>query len=52
MNNLQVFRSKELVNKVVAAKEKEINLGFDGFLIYDLELVSYMNEVINMNKHY
>lgn len=40
----------EIVDKVLQAKRKEIHLGFDGFLIYDLELVPYINEVDEFDK--
>ncbi|XP_072945638.1 uncharacterized protein [Epargyreus clarus] len=37
--------SKAIVNKVLEAKLKEIELGVDGFMVYDSRLVPYVNEL-------
>lgn len=38
-------RSKVIINKVLEAKLKEIEIGVDGFMVYDVRLVPYINEV-------
>ncbi|GBP40887.1 Malate synthase [Eumeta japonica] len=36
--------SKETINKVLEAKRKEIEVGVDGFLVYDSRIVPHLNE--------
>ncbi|XP_045539511.1 malate synthase, glyoxysomal-like [Papilio machaon] len=41
--------SKIIINKVLEAKLKEIEIGVDGFMVYDVRLVSYVNELWKKN---
>lgn len=43
------FRSKAVINKILAAKLREIEIGADGFMVYDTRVVPYVNEVRNLN---
>ncbi|XP_013149037.1 PREDICTED: malate synthase 2, glyoxysomal-like [Papilio polytes] len=42
-------RSKVIINKVLEAKLKEIEIGADGFMVYDVRLVPYVNELWKKN---
>ncbi|XP_013171761.1 PREDICTED: malate synthase, glyoxysomal-like [Papilio xuthus] len=41
--------SKIIINKVLEAKLKEIKIGVDGFMVYDVRLVPYVNELWKKN---
>lgn len=38
-------KSKTTIDNVRAAKRREIEMGVDGFMVYDLRLVPHMNEM-------
>lgn len=39
-------KTEGVASKVVEAKRAEIKAGVDGFMIYDVKLVPYMNQVV------
>ncbi|XP_049878397.1 malate synthase-like [Pectinophora gossypiella] len=41
--------SKEIINKILDAKLKEIEAGVDGFMVYDSRVVPYVNELWKKN---
>ncbi|XP_073954725.1 malate synthase-like [Choristoneura fumiferana] len=41
--------SKEVINKILDAKLKEIEAGVDGFMVYDSRVVPHVNELWNKN---
>ncbi|CAH2055811.1 unnamed protein product, partial [Iphiclides podalirius] len=42
-------KSKIVINKVLESKLKEIKIGVDGFMVYDIRLVPYINELWKKN---
>ncbi|XP_026331951.1 uncharacterized protein LOC113239246 isoform X2 [Hyposmocoma kahamanoa] len=41
--------SKAVINKILAAKLREIEIGADGFMVYDTRIVPYINELWKKN---
>lgn len=39
------FSQQTTIDKVIEGKKTEILAGVDGFMVYDLKLVPYMNKV-------
>lgn len=44
-NNFNNNKSTEIIEKVCLAKGKEIEMGVDGFMVYDTRLVSHINKL-------
>lgn len=44
-NTLSFFSPQMIIEKVIESKKAEIIAGVDGFMVYDLKLVPYMNKV-------
>lgn len=45
------FRSKEIIQRILDAKLKEIEVGVDGFMVYDSRVVKHVNQVCNKTFH-